>query len=406
MREKIVSVSSRIAAWALALIPLGMALGSAPKNIFMGAALAAGLVSLGFGRDAARWRMPLTVPYLVFTAVSALSLFNTVDVHDSFRGLFKLVEYLLVMTVITAVIRSEKDVRRAVFCSALGLALVCFDAAAQLVTGKDLLRGYALIENIGLRRVTASFVDSNVFGIFLSALGPLMLGLARYTCRGRQRWAFAAVGALVLAASALTYSRPTLLALFVSIAVIAAVKKDKLVIGLLCAFTAAAPFLAPASVREWARSVDYDPVRFMCNDDRIAVYRNSLNMINDHPVIGVGINTFMKNYKKYKETPEYRGVVTSDYMYAHNNVLHMAGENGIAGLSAFLWVLWALGAAGIRAYRSAQSGFIKDMSLFLLASCAAFLINGLTESSLYYSRVALIFWYLAGMAMSLRAIRS
>lgn len=400
MKKRICEVSSVIATWALALIPVGMALGSAPKNVFMGIALAAGLVSLVTGKERSRWRTPLTVSYLVFIAVSALSLFNTVDMRDSVRGLFKLAEYFALMTVIAATVRSARDVRRVVACSALACAIVSVDALVQFATGKDLIRWYAVIENIGLRRVTASFVDANVFGIFLSALGPLILGAARYSSRGIQRWALSTVGLLTLVASVLTYSRPTLLALFISMAVIAAVKKDKLAIGLLSAMLVLSPFLAPASVREWARSVDYDWLRFMCNDDRIAAYRNAMQMIKAHPVIGVGTNTFMKNYKLYKEFPEYRGVVTSDYMYAHNNILHLAGENGVVGLAVFLWVLWGIGAYGIRAYRRLKERYAKDICLFLLACCLSFLVNGLTESSMYYSRVSLIFWYLAGMAIS------
>ena len=36
------------------------------------------------------------------------------------------------------------------------------------------------------------------------------------------------------------------------------------------------------------------------------------------------------------------------------------------------------------------------------ACLIAFLVNGLTESSLYYSRVTLIFWYLVGVSLGLK----
>jgi putative inorganic carbon (HCO3(-)) transporter len=123
-------------------------------------------------------------------------------------------------------------------------------------------------------------------------------------------------------------------------------------------------------------------------------------MIRAHPLIGLGANTYMKNYKKYKESPEYRNVVTADTLYAHNNFLHLAAEVGLIGLLVFLWFLYQLFRGSILIYQR-LSGYIQAVALSLIACLAAFLINGLTESSFYSSRVALIFWYLAGLMFGL-----
>lgn len=140
----------------------------------------------------------------------------------------------------------------------------------------------------------------------------------------------------------------------------------------------------------------------MCNDDRIAVYRNTLNMMKAHPFLGVGVNNYMKVYKNYKESPEYRNVGTSDYMYAHNNFLHMAGEIGLIGLAIFLWFLWQLFGLTLRYWKGIKDTYLKNAGLGIILCLGGFLINGLTESSLYYSCVALIFWYFVGLALSLR----
>ncbi len=139
----------------------------------------------------------------------------------------------------------------------------------------------------------------------------------------------------------------------------------------------------------------------MCNDYRIAVYRNSLNMMKAHPILGVGANNYMKQYKRYKEAVEYRNIVTLDYMYAHNNFIHLASEIGLLGLAAFLWLLYKLFKECALIYRSLKESYLKMLALSLIASLIAFLVNGLTESSLYYSRVAIIFWYLSGFIFAL-----
>ena len=201
---------------------------------------------------------------------------------------------------------------------------------------------------------------------------------------------------------ALTYSRPTLLAIYVALFFLGLIKKDKILISILLILTLISPFILPKSVKNWAKEVNYNPLRFMCNDDRIAAYRNSLNMIKAHPLIGVGANTYMKNYRQYKEHPEYRNIVTLDYMYAHNNFLHMAAEIGLIGLGIFFWLLYKLSNECRNVYRSLNDDFVKVVSLSLSACLIAFLVNGLTESSLYYSRVAVLFWYIAGFSISLK----
>ena len=139
----------------------------------------------------------------------------------------------------------------------------------------------------------------------------------------------------------------------------------------------------------------------MCNDDRIAVYRNSLNMIRAHPWVGLGANTYMKNYRFFKEQPEYRNIVTLDYMRAHNMYLEMAAEVGLPGLAIFFWMIFEIFAAVRNSYRRLEDGYLKITALSLCACVIAFLINGLTESSFYYSRVAPVFWYTAGLILGL-----
>jgi len=124
-------------------------------------------------------------------------------------------------------------------------------------------------------------------------------------------------------------------------------------------------------------------------------------MIKDHPFIGLGANTYMKNYKKYREPVEYRNIVTKDYMYAHNNFLHMAAEIGLIGLGFFIWLLYKLFMECKNIYRKLDDDYMKIVSLSLSVCLIAFLVNGLTESSLYYARVAIIFWYIMGLALAL-----
>ena len=72
-------------------------------------------------------------------------------------------------------------------------------------------------------------------------------------------------------------------------------------------------------------------------------------------------------------------MVTSDYVYGHNNFLHMAAEIGILDCSFFLWFLYALFARKL--YDPSGERLPKITLLGFIVSIVSFLVNGLTESS-------------------------
>lgn len=389
--------------WAIVLLPFFIAIAPAPMNVFMGFLVAAFLIKKILKKENLFTKTAINIPLLLFFLITCLSIFNSINLKDSFKGgIARLINYAFIFFVIVEEVKDQKHIRRIIFAMVFGLILVSLDAIWQVITGYDFIRRYEPIINIGLIRATASFKDANTFGIYLSATAPVIFGLTIYYLKGIKKITFTFINFIVLTGIALTYSRPTLLAIYMALFFLGITRKNKILIIILVIFTIAVPFILPGSVKKWAKDVEYNPLRFMCNDDRIAIYRNSLNMIRHHPVIGVGVNTFMKNYKNYKESPEYRNVITSDYLYAHNNFLHLAAEIGLVGLSIFLWLIYRLFRECMSIYKRLDDSYPKIISLCLSAGLIAFLINGLTESSLYSSRVAMIFWYIAGFALALK----
>lgn len=400
--EKIIKYLDRIIYCSIILIPFSVSIALAPIGVFESFLIVSFLARKLLKKERLFIGTGVNTPLLLFFMISSLSFINSINYGDSLRGILKLLGYILVFFIIAEEIRNVKHIKIIIFSMASGIVLASFDAIWQVWIGKDFVRGYAPVINLGIVRATASFKDSNVLGIYLSAITPILLGPAIYYYKNKKRAVMLALCFMALIGILLTYSRPTLLAIYIALFLLGIVRRDKKVILLLLVFTLVSPFILPKAVKDWARQMEYNPFRFMCNDDRIAVYRNSLNMIKEHPFIGLGVNTYMKNYKKYKEPVEYRNIVTQDYMYAHNNFIHMAAEIGLAGLGIFLWFLYKLFAECKRIYGQLDNYYFKMVSLSLAACLVAFLINGLTESSLYYSRVAIIFWYIAGFALTLK----
>lgn len=401
MKEKTIKFFDKLIYVTIILIPFTMAISPALMNICSGFLIFGFLANKLLKKKKIFIKAPLNLPFACFFIAAVISIFNSIDYKDSTHGLLRLIEYLFIYLIICEEVKDEKQIKRIVLSMVLGASLVSIDAFWQVIAGRDFIRGNLPVINIGIKRATASFPDANVLGIYLSAIAPLVVALALYYYKAAKKILMFLASLAIMAGVLLTYSRPTFLAIYICLVLLGIVKKDKFLIFFLLIITAIGPFVTPISVKDWAKEMGYNPLRFMCNDDRIAIYRNSLNMIMAHPVIGVGVNTFMGNYRKYKESPEYRNVVTSDYVYAHNNFLHMAGEVGILGLGIFFWLLYVLFKNAASSFRRLKGDFMRNVSLGLILCLAGFLLNGLTESSLYYSRVVIIFWYLVGLSLSL-----
>ncbi|MDD2752094.1 MAG: O-antigen ligase family protein [Candidatus Omnitrophica bacterium] len=387
-----------VVSWLIILLPFAMAISPAPVNVFMGMLIFFYLLKKILAKENIFPTTPINWPVYIFFFITCISLFNSVDLRDSLRGgVLRLLQYVFIFFAVAAEVKDKALIKKIFYAIALGALLSSLDALWQVITGHDFIRGYEPILNIGLLRATAAFKESNMLGIYLSALAPLVFGITLYFFTKGKKFLFGIISLVIMAAIALTYSRPTLLAIYVVFLFFTWVKKQKYFFISLIILMLISPLIAPKAVKNWAKEVNYNPLRFMCNDDRIAVYRNSMHMIKAHPLIGVGANAFMKSYKKYKEYPEYRNVITLDEMKAHNIYLHLAGEIGLLGLGIFFWLLYKLFSFAKRTYQATQDHFLKIVTLSLIACLIAFLVNGLTESSLSYSRVAMLFWYLAGL---------
>ena len=386
--------------WSIVLIPFSIAIAPAATSVFMGFLFFSFLVKKILKKEKLFVNTPINLPFVILILISIISFKNSIDYHASFRGLAKLMQNAFLFLICAEEIKDKKHITCVIFAVILGASLASFDALWQVLFGKDFIRQHAPIINIGIKRATAAFPNANVLGVYLSALAPLIIGLSLYLFKGRKKIVMLFLSVLTITGIVLTFSRPTALALYISVLFLSILRKDKTLIAILLILLLIIPFIMPGNIKDWARKINYNPIVFMCNTDRIVIYRNTINMIKHHPIIGVGVNTFSKNYLTYK-LPEPEDARTGDTMYAHNNFLHLAAETGLISLFVFVWLLWNLFLYSGYVYKSLKDNYLKLLSICLAASLIAFLLNGLTETSLYYSRVAMIFWYLIGLSLSL-----
>jgi O-antigen ligase len=111
---------------------------------------------------------------------------------------------------------------------------------------------------------------------------------------------------------------------------------------------------------------------------RLFIWNNSLKLIRDHPVFGVGISNFRQEY-----TTHLRPDIGDErkHAHAHNDVLSIAANNGIPGtvLYIIMWIvvlrlMW-------RGARRSPDDLQKYYSQAALAASIMFLLCSITEAA-------------------------
>ncbi len=405
-RMNMVNVLEFILYWAIVLLPFSVAISNGMSNTVMGFIAGAYFIKKIVKRERPFINTPLTLPFLLFLAVAFISMRNSVSLGDSWHGITKLLKSGLIFMICAEEIRGIEHIKKIIVSMASGVLITSIDGLWQLKFGWDFVRGEKVQSSlIELARPTGPFPNPNVMGIYLGLIAPLIIGLTLYYYKGKEFVYWCAVSILAAAGIYITFSRGSGLGLFFSVLFLALMRRHKVILTVLVAALLIFPFVMPKNIKNWAKMAHYNPLVFLLNQDRISMYMNATHMISQHPVIGVGVNTYAKNYGHYKTKEAEAYAHTLDTAYAQNNFFQMAGETGLVGLGLFFWLLWLLFRELLRYYRKSPDGYSKIVALSLVACFIAFLINGLTESSLYYSSVAAMFWFFAGISMALVRIK-
>ena len=402
--QKFIKIIENITYWTIILLPFSVAIAPGVANTVIGIMIGAFLIEKTVKKEKlCSVSLPVII-FGVFMVIGALSFINSISIKDSLNGMVKLSKFFLIFLVCSENIKDRDHFKKIAISVACAISLIGIDACWQLFSGRDFIRGNALQGVIGLVRATASFPGCNAMGVYLIGLTPLIVGLALFSSKHKSRIFFSIAALIGCIGVYLSLSRGAGLGLFVSVLFLSLVRKNKIITSGLILLLLIYPFVMPKNIKEWAKSVNYNPIILLTDETRVSIYRNTVYMISQHPFIGVGINTFSKNYGKYRLAAVEVRMNTPPTIYAHNNFLQMGGEMGLLGLGTFLLFLFFVLKSIWSAFKRNTDPFLKALSVSVFAAIIAYLINGFTETSLYYARLVMIFWFLIGLGLALGKI--
>lgn len=124
------------------------------------------------------------------------------------------------------------------------------------------------------------------------------------------------------------------------------------------------------------------------NVERILAWKSCFNMIQDYPVLGVGLGEFKHFYDSGYRESESR----NSLLHAHNNILQIWAESGIVGLVGFLYLACYI-------FIKNMVEWLKDKnpySLMIWGSWLAFMIYGMFDLTMHHSAITKAMWFLFG----------
>ena len=403
MRDKILTLADKLIYWEIIIIPFVASFSSAAVDIFIGLLIFTFLIKKFTTKDKDISFGILDTPFALLLLISLVSFVNSINMHSSVQGIVKLMKYGFLIAIIGREVKDKEHFKKIVLSAVFGLFVGSLDAIYQLIYGVDLFRHRPYDSVLGLARLKGAFPHTNIFAGYLVLFLPVSTALFLYCSKGKYKLYLGIVSAAALFCLIYTFCRSAVLGFWLAVLLIGFMKKDKLVIVVLIAAVLIAPLFAPKSITNWSKKTS-SLAELLLNKERFVLYETSFNMIKHHPILGVGVNTYCLNYQKYKLHDTSEGTANTMW-YAHDSYLQMASEIGIIGLLVFLYLLVKLLKYWKDFYRKVSDNFEKIASLGIFMGIFAFLIHGLTETNLYYPKIATLFWFQIGLLVGLLHLR-
>jgi O-antigen ligase len=238
-------------------------------------------------------------------------------------------------------------------------------------------------------RLVSTFLDPNYAGGFVVV--GLVLGLARLSCGDRA--AGPRVGVLALAL-VLTASRSSMLAAMVGAAVVAAAaglsrRMLRVAIVLGACAVATLPALLEFGRTYGKLGIDASALQ------RVVSWLRALRIVGDHPLVGVGFNTYGFVQRAYGGGEAGRAA----FAYSlDGGLLFIAVMTGLVGTAVYVGMLGRVARAGRRVWRDADAARReRALAIGTVAATVAVLVHSVFVNSLLHPFLMEPLWLLWAM---------
>ncbi len=230
-------------------------------------------------------------------------------------------------------------------------------------------------------RVYSNMYNPNVLGAYLVSMICMTIGSIEELMKRPLHFI-----ALILCSICLifTYSRAALLTLAIAVIVLTVLKKNRryVVYGMIILILALG-----IDGNNYAKRMSLE---FAAKDSsieyRIEIYKTVVDIIQDHPLLGTGLNTMQVYIDQYSTK------IKAPVFHGHNLLLHVMAETGMIGLALLSVMLGKAINNAIKIVIYSQNKGIKSIGVGMSMFYMTLLIQGLTDAVVFAPQYAIFIW--------------
>jgi len=338
-----------------------------------------------FKRTELSFKTPLLVPFGLFVFWSFLSIFFALNVENSIHDFFShLIRYIILYFIIISFFKSKKRL--------VCLSWVIIISGTVFSVGGIIYYYFILNNSLSVRFADGFTHIPTNFVNFITLFAIILTIHNIFTDNHLYRRAFLIVCLFSLsAATLLTQSRSSLIALFIA-GVIMLIKNKKNIF----IFTVILLIIIVATPVRKRFSLET-----ILHNDRIPNYFIIFEIIKSYPIIGIGFGneTYrtdidLKDYEK-KIPPNIKSIPHPILNDPHNMLLSIIVRLGLVGFALFLYILFVFGQMCVKTIKEGKNYFIKSWGHCILSASVGFFIIGIFEPSFSHLQEIVLFTILS-----------
>lgn len=337
-------------------------------------------------------RLPFDRTVLLFALIAGLSVFVSPDRGFSFYNYYNLVGiYLLTYLLTGQLVRDERQLRLIVGTLAAGVVIVVGYGFYQFAFGIDTSQmkwvdGDAFPEL--RKRVFSTWENPNILAGYLNEAICLVFAFLMGARARRGRLLLGGALIALLACLIMTYARGAFLSLAIVIGAYGLLRDwrvlavGSLIGGLVLLWE---PLLADRLMSAFLAADS-------SSEMRLALWESTLDMIFDHPLLGIGWGAYWLVYPSYDF---YINDPAVKIVHAHNMYLNFAAEIGVFGALAYFGVFF--GTLRLAFRRIEGSSFVQSFRLGVGLALLSVALGGMTDDVVFNMPTSMLLWMLLAL---------
>jgi len=347
-----------------------------------------------------RWiRTPLDKPILALFSLAVFSAVFSLHPRTSFRALMLFANYLIIFYLFIHTVRTRLQLRQTVYV-VIGVAIFLSVFGFVKLLGVNPFSWWDYPElNQGNVRMTSTFGNPNHLAGYMEMTFFLMLGFLMTGYKGGQLFLLTYLSLVMLGALILSVSRGSWFGLLTGMTLMmlnlltSRRFKHKKSLLLLTVVASALIFIVLNSTPVVERIRTIVEREEMTIYDRMTAWEGVIDMIEDHPLLGIGPGTFGIAFVQYQPPG-----LSSYFNMAHNDYLHFISETGLLLIPVMIWMVIVFFRKSFKKLKT-RSRLIRGITLGAMSGITAILVHSISDFNLHIPANAMLFTVLGALAI-------